>query len=267
MVSGKTRSQLDRLSPRPRFDDNNKARQNSMGSSLSRVASWTATNSALRRRFRVANPLGQVLLDAASVYEALSIYRDRVVLERYLFSDPPLHPRRTLDQAYFRTLKTTKVRDRDQVVHRGTRRAEKNSVRLPGSTSSWAGQANEASDGGVLSRNNVHGDSAVVGAGSRPSLLMVDQIWMWILDENTIVTSCPEVRDREGVHKSICGRLGAAMPPAVSSVYDLGLVVLDQCFNSIFSRSVGAGTVRFLLLTGRKSRAFDLTDRWGRARR
>jgi hypothetical protein len=59
-------------------------------------------------------------MDSARLYEALSIFRDRRLIEDYLYHDPPLYPRRTLDQSHYWTLKTTKARDRDQVVYRGT---------------------------------------------------------------------------------------------------------------------------------------------------
>lgn len=71
-------------------------------------------------RIVAGTEVGQVLLDAAMLYEAMSNYRDRMFIQKYLHKDPPLHPRRTLDQAYYWTLKTTKLRDRDQVVYRGT---------------------------------------------------------------------------------------------------------------------------------------------------
>ncbi len=72
------------------------------------------------RRFTATTLLGQYLLDAALLYEAMSTYRDQQILDQFLYNDPPLHPRRTLDQSYYRGLKNTSQRDRDQVVYRGT---------------------------------------------------------------------------------------------------------------------------------------------------
>ncbi len=60
-------------------------------------------------------------------------------------SDSPLHIRRTLDQSYFLTLEDTASRDRDQVVFRET-----------------------------SSRTRLDAVARVV---------MVDQLWLWILDE------------------------------------------------------------------------------------
>ncbi len=71
-------------------------------------------------RLLVPNALGQFLVDAARLFEAMSVYRDKRMVEEYLYVDAPLHPRRTLDQSYYWTLNTTSDRDRDQVIYRGT---------------------------------------------------------------------------------------------------------------------------------------------------
>lgn len=63
-------------------------------------------------------------------------------------SEPPLHVRRTLDQVYFLNSMDTTERDKDQVVYRATRKPFKD----PG-------------HGGVT------------------RIMMVDQLWLWILDD------------------------------------------------------------------------------------
>jgi hypothetical protein len=64
-----------------------------------------------------------------------------------IHNDPPMHPRRTLDQYYFSTLKDTTSRDKDQVVYRGTKKEK----------SDWEHE---------------------------PRIVMVDQLWLWILDDS-----------------------------------------------------------------------------------
>ena len=83
-------------------------------------------------RLMLKHPLAQFFYDASRLLEAMENYRDKKMLEKYLFSplepplhprqtlNHPLHPRRTLDQAYYCSLKNTKSRDRDQVVYRET---------------------------------------------------------------------------------------------------------------------------------------------------
>ncbi len=51
--------------------------------------------------------LGQFLVDAARLSEAIDMWREKKVLEKFLHNDPPLHPRRTLDQSYYWTPKIT----------------------------------------------------------------------------------------------------------------------------------------------------------------
>lgn len=66
------------------------------------------------------NSLAEILVRAARLYKKMIIYPDQKLMEQYLFNYPPLHPRRTLDQAYFWRLRDTRLRDRDQVVYRYT---------------------------------------------------------------------------------------------------------------------------------------------------
>ncbi|KAF6833635.1 ankyrin repeat protein [Colletotrichum musicola] len=210
------------------------------------------------------NKLGQYLLDAARLYEAMATYRDRKLLEEYLHKDPPLHPRRTLDQSYYWTLKTTKARDRDQVVYRGTTMNEQNIHRFhehsredckhrslrsrltgkPDDDTScqdstigvykWDGHWTKMDDFGCEHcRGEIRKVSRVV---------MVDQLWMWILDKKTIITSFPKrygtnKQDASGVHKSIRTRIKGARKNQIRSVFDVALIILDECSNTFFDRT------------------------------
>jgi hypothetical protein len=87
--------------------------------------------------------------------------RARVKVERnlaqYLGGDLPLHPRRSLDQFYYSSLADTYVRDTDQTI------------------SKWSGAGLEE-DG----RRRAANDSL---------LIMVDQVWCWVLNESKSKTS------------------------------------------------------------------------------
>jgi len=72
---------------------------------------------------------------------------DATLIRAYLPHDKPLHIRRTLDQFYYYMLEDTTIRDNDQVVDR------------------WARQK--------LGKNN-------------PRILMVDQLWLWIINDGKI---------------------------------------------------------------------------------
>jgi hypothetical protein len=125
------------------------------------LPSYNVTKAPLQLR-RAA--LGRLLRLAANVSEALNSHVDEKLMFEYLHADPPLQPRRTLDQSYYGALKNTEVRDRDQVVYRAT-------TPMPHECDS------------------IHPKGKCVGCQEDirkvPRLIMVDQLWLWILDEST----------------------------------------------------------------------------------
>lgn len=221
-------------------------------------------------RMKPNNTLGQFLYDSAKLYQAILMLRDEKITEEYLYHDAPLHPRRTLDQYYYGTMTTTKHRDRDQVVYRGTamdvqrahkfteaeamptkslfkslpsksffRKSQPEAPRLPKSTNDtetriWSDHTSIEDEHGC---EHCRADICKVSR-----VVMVDQLWMWILDEKTIITFFPKMygvnkRDPSGVHKCIRDRLRAADKDQIRSVYDLALVILDECSNTFFDRT------------------------------
>jgi len=105
--------------------------------------------------------LGQLLRAAAALLEAIDFHDEERLVADYLHAKPPLHPRRTLDQSYYGALKSTGTRDRDQVVYRAT--APEAHEHDP----SWELCLRCKDDVKKVSR-----------------LIMVDQLWLWILDES-----------------------------------------------------------------------------------
>lgn len=71
---------------------------------------------------------------------------DEKLIHTYLHEKPYMHIRRTLDQYYYHTMKDTTERDEDQVVYRYAKKM-------------WPEE-----------HESVH------------NILMVDQLWLWILD-------------------------------------------------------------------------------------
>ncbi|KAH9904479.1 hypothetical protein F4778DRAFT_64649 [Xylariomycetidae sp. FL2044] len=186
-------------------------------------------------RVTVSNPLGQYLIDAARLYEGMSNYRDKKLLQKFLTSNPPLHPRRTLDQAYYWTLSTTRARDRDQVIYRATTADYEDAHSFDHDRQVW--NCYPEDQRGPMPcpecRNNVRMVSRVI---------MVDQLWMWILDAKTIITCFPKrygvnKGDSSAVHKSIRMRLGNAREGQVKTVFDLALIIFDECSNTFFDRT------------------------------
>jgi hypothetical protein len=145
--------------------------------------------------------LGRLLFFAAALYEAMDGYTDEKLIEKYLNVNPPLHPRRTLDQSYYWTLKDTCSRDRDQVVYRDSapnrnllhyRHVKKNPKK-----------------GG-----NPTCPQCTDNVKKVPRVVMVDQLWMWILDESepnfhcrsSIFQITSALISRPRSSRSTCGR-------------------------------------------------------------
>ncbi|KAI7786673.1 hypothetical protein LA080_002784 [Diaporthe eres] len=183
----------------------------------------------LANRNKPAGPLGEVLIDAARLYEAIATYRDKMLIRK--------------------TLKTTKARDRDQVVYRGTRPDPPHSIDMK--TREWTCFDEGTDDKDVHTENTqaqiperkgqfcVHCANHVRKVSR---ILMVDQLWMWILDDKTIITALPKryglnKQDSSGVHKSIRIRLQNLRPGHIKTVYDLALIILDELTNVFFDRT------------------------------
>lgn len=111
--------------------------------------------------------LGEVFMRAAALMEAIDFHIEEKLILEYLHKKPPLHPRRTLDQSYYGTLKDTATRDRDQVVYRATTPVGHDC------------RENIDKDGRWRKCKQCQEDSRKV-----PRLIMVDQLWLWILDES-----------------------------------------------------------------------------------
>ncbi|KAF5873561.1 uncharacterized protein Bfra_005024 [Botrytis fragariae] len=153
---------------------------------------------------KVTKPWGRYLMQVAKVYEAMDLEPDIKLVHSHLHEQPPFHPRRTLDQSYYFKLENTESRDRDQVVYRGTKE-----------------------------RRIIHASTRVV---------MVDQLWMYILDEHTIITSFPKrlgrnKPDSSGVHRCVRDRLEKIRPGQINSVYDLALLIMNECSMVFFDRT------------------------------
>lgn len=97
-------------------------------------------------RLMPSTPLGKYLWYAAKLFEIIDEAADERLISEHLHSNSPLHMRRTLDQFYYWTVIDTTAQDQNQVVCHGTR-----------------------------SSNDPEATGRVV---------MVDQLWMWILDES-----------------------------------------------------------------------------------
>ncbi|RYP90967.1 hypothetical protein DL770_002883 [Monosporascus sp. CRB-9-2] len=166
--------------------------------------------------------IGYVLRAAAALLEAMDFDTEERLITKYLNERSPLHPRRTLDQSYYGALKSTGTRDRDQVVYRATKPT------FHGCAGNLEGE---------------YGNCRVCQDDSKkvPRLIMVDQLWLWILDEKTIISCFPrrwgKLRpDTSAIHKAIRMRLRQVRKDEIRSAFDLALIIIDQCSRAMFER-------------------------------
>ncbi|MCJ1426325.1 hypothetical protein MMC29_004228 [Sticta canariensis] len=150
---------------------------------------------------------------------------DEKLIHTYLHQKPYMHIRRTLDQYYYHTMKDTTERDEDQVVYRYAKKM-------------WPDD-----------HESVH------------NILMVDQLWLWILDggklfdcsrlmkpsktpsTDTVITSFPQRWNRrqfdndldvvESIRKHI--NLVEGRDP-LRSAYDLAVLISSFCSEVFFER-------------------------------
>ncbi|KAF8539218.1 hypothetical protein BDD12DRAFT_737970, partial [Trichophaea hybrida] len=98
---------------------------------------------------------------------------DTNLIKGYLSHEPPLHVRRTLDQFYYFSMKSTEERDRDQTI---------------------SGESDE-----LLRQNtDTHDMEGIID----PTIIMVDQLWLWIIYHG-IYCICHSVEGRNLIVQQI----------------------------------------------------------------
>lgn len=94
----------------------------------------------------------------------MDFYTEKTLLEHRLDLNPPLHPRRTLDQYYYWALKDIETQDKSQVVYRATAPTK----HLPDQ----------------FAERDLECRECLQDIRTVPRLLMVDQLWLWVLDSS-----------------------------------------------------------------------------------
>ncbi|KAJ4302959.1 hypothetical protein N0V90_001850 [Kalmusia sp. IMI 367209] len=130
---------------------------------------------------------------------------DEMLLRAHLVSSTvSLHVRRTLDQFFYHNI-DTRSRDQDQVVYR------------------------------YQTKRMAHQESGV-----DPKVFMVDQLWMWVLGKDLIVTAFPQrwqqpKNDPLNVLDGIIENINSNTREPVRSVYDLAMIITSRC-SGVFDR-------------------------------
>ena len=100
----------------------------------------------------------------------------------YLDSDRPLHCRRTLDQYGYPSLRNTAVRDGDQILYKRTK-TEKDAALVKDSTmkQKWHNY-----------RASANRDFQSAPEDANAKVMMVDQLWLWILNNGNCQLWCSQ---------------------------------------------------------------------------
>lgn len=141
---------------------------------------------------------------------------DEMLLRAHLSpSSVSLHVRRTLDQFFYHNI-DTESRDTDQVVYRY--------------------QCN-----GMTPEES----------GVDPKIFMVDQLWMWVLGKDIIVTAFPQrwqqpKNDPLNVLDGIIEDINSKTHDRVHSVYDLAMMITGRCSGLFDRHRMGDETYQFM---------------------
>ncbi|OGM44005.1 ankyrin repeat protein [Aspergillus bombycis] len=173
--------------------------------------------------------------------------RDEMLIRAHLASSTAsLHVRRTLDQFFYPNI-DTQTRDQDQVVYRYQTK----------------GQGQER-------------------YGTEPKIFMVDQLWMWIMGTDLIVTCFAQrweqpKNDPLNVLDGIIEDINSKTREPVRSVYDLASIITNRCsgvfdrhrmgddeyqFLDMFESSIGIATDRETVLFNKFNRASAQASDW-----
>ncbi|KAI3145460.1 hypothetical protein CBS147326_410 [Penicillium roqueforti] len=175
--------------------------------------------------------------------------RDEILIYAHLSSSTTsLHVRRTLDQFFYPNI-DTKSRDQDQVVYRYQTKSP--------------------------------------GMGADPKIFMVDQLWMWVLGTNLIVTAFPQRWDQPkndplNVLDGIIEDINSKTRDPVKSVYDLAMIITNRCsgvfdrhrlgdeeyqFLDMFESSIGIATDKETVLFNQFNHASGQASEWLKSHR
>ncbi|KXG53451.1 Mitochondrial substrate/solute carrier [Penicillium griseofulvum] len=137
----------------------------------------------------------------------------------YLGCEPPVHFRRTLDQYGYPNLRSTIARDDDQMLWKRTRRP----ARIDEQLKEYLRSAQDDPENDEMSEF------------MDGNVLMVDQLWLWIVDQKTVVTFFPnqEANTSEGklfeqsnLHSSIYNELNGDLSRRFETAGDLAALIM-----------------------------------------
>ncbi|KAL4924484.1 uncharacterized protein BDV17DRAFT_300974 [Aspergillus undulatus] len=148
---------------------------------------------------------------------------------KYLGNEPPIHIRRTLDQFGYPNLRSTVARDDDQMLWKRTRKSIDLRDDLAGSM---------PLRDGIDPQNPTFVDGKV---------LMVDQLWLWIVDQNVVVTFFPKQEpttvegkfyEQTNLFNSIYNELNGDLARRFETSGDLAALIVLHAVTILFDRTL-----------------------------
>ncbi|KAM0709397.1 hypothetical protein Q7P35_003435 [Cladosporium inversicolor] len=174
-----------------------------------------------------------------------STVRDERLYATYA-DDPGFHPRRTIDQYVYCNMDTSE-RDVDQVVQRYQK--------------SQSNRSNDTLDGHARRKHELYDHTLPGSMGdASETMIMVDQLWIWILGDRLIVTcfaqrwNAPEPPDRHAIRDRFKDTLSDGLELRGTTASDVAVQFMATCcgtfdrhacetprlqFMSMFEQSLG----------------------------
>lgn len=113
---------------------------------------------------------------------------------QHLTSDRPIHCRRTLDQYGYPSLRNTSVRDGDQVLYK---RTKADADAPPPKEEKLKHKRRPLGRRSVAAGANIDPTTGALPVDADAKVLMVDQMWLWVIDNQTVVTFFPPKEKEE----------------------------------------------------------------------
>ncbi|KAB8272551.1 hypothetical protein BDV30DRAFT_211893 [Aspergillus minisclerotigenes] len=188
---------------------------------------WDTYWNLLQRRKVIEKRLQQGRSKPVPEYISDSHVETRLIW-KFLGAEPPIHIRRTLDQYGYPNLRSTIARDDDQMLWKRTRKVVDLSHEL--------GSSIPLQDSPDSSKTFVDG-----------KVLMVDQLWLWIVDEKTVVTFFPKqeattaedkLYEQANLHNSIYNELNGDLARRFETAGDLAALIVLHAVTILLDRTL-----------------------------
>lgn len=154
---------------------------------------WDSFNNLGKRAEIIKRRRKQVHARPIAKDVALGRSMEHKLIWQHLTSDRPIHCRRTLDQYGYPSLRNTSVRDGDQILYK---RTKADADAPPAKEEKSKHKHRSLGRRSVAAGANIDPTSGVPHADADAKVLMVDQMWLWVIDNQTVVTFFPP-KERE----------------------------------------------------------------------